>query len=315
MAIIGLWLLPLVASAQPFPSKPITMIVPFAAGGPADVVARALAASMGKTQTIVIENVGGAGGNIGVLRAAKARPDGYTLLFTGIGMAVSPALYAKLEYNSVTDFEPISLAVFTPLVVMSRKGLMSGTFGEFRQAIESGSLKVTIGNSGPGSASHLCAILLMSALRTNFILVPYRGTAPAMTDLIGGQLDMLCDAAGAAAPQLERGVVSAAGVTTLERSSLLPNVPTLQEQGVAGFKFLNFTALYAPKGTPQPIVSTLNDMVRQAIDDPAYRAALAKFGNVPPPRERATPADLATFLKNEIDRWGPIIKAANIRVE
>jgi tripartite-type tricarboxylate transporter receptor subunit TctC len=298
------------ALADTFPDRPITMVVPFAAGGPADVIARALVNVISKKHRIIVENVGGAGGNIGALRVAKARPDGYTILLHGIGMAVSRILNPKLEYNPATDFAPIGQLSYNPLVVFARKDLPIEDVASFRKLANAPASHLTIGNSGSGGASHLCSVLFMSATQSNLIFVPYRGTAPAMADVLANQLDLSCDSIGAAAPHIGNGSIHAIGITSKERSKLLPQVPTLAEQGLTDFEMLNWTAVYAPVGTPPEIVSRLNEIVQDGLDDPLYKTAVERFGSVPTPKALSTPDRLKAYQRSEIARWTKLLAHA-----
>jgi tripartite-type tricarboxylate transporter receptor subunit TctC len=302
------------ASTQGYPSRVVTIVVPLAAGGPADAVARALVQSISKDQPFIIENVAGGGGNIGVARVAKAKPDGYTLLFTGMGMSVSTALYSNLSYDPLKDFEYIGLVTYNPLVIVAPPDAPYKTFSEFMAYLNTRGDKVTFANSGPGSTSHLCATWFMIRAKSNATSVPFRGTAPAMTALLGKQIDLLCDSVGTAGPHIRSGALKAIGVTSKTRSDLLPDVPTLAEQGLADFEVLNWTALYAPKGTPRPIVDHLSKRVQGALVDPEFKTRLARLATTPMAPEQGTPEALATYLKEQTGTWGAVIKKANIEV-
>ena len=298
--------------AQTYPTRPIKLVVPFAAGGPGDTVGRLLAQAMSKGQTVVVENVSGAGGNIGATYVSRAAPDGYTLLFHQLGMAISPFLYAKLEYDPL-DFETIGLVAYQANVLLTRPNLVPGTFKDFLDYLKNNRDKLSFASTGPGGASDLCAILFKSKTGIDIKTVPYRATAPALTDLMGGNVDLLCDSVATATPFIQAGSVQAHGVTTLTRASSLPDVPTLDEQGLTGFDQTTWTALYAPKGTPKPIVDHLAKSLQEAVQDPQFKASLEKVGSSPMPKARATPEAHAAFLRQEMDRWGPIIKAAKAR--
>jgi tripartite-type tricarboxylate transporter receptor subunit TctC len=300
------------AHAQNFPTKPINIIVPFAAGGPTDTLTRNLAVSWSKPlkTTMVIENVGGAGGNIGVTRAARAAPDGYTLLVHHIGMATSPTLYRKLDYNPLTDFEYIGLIADVPMTLIARSNFPAKDFKEFLAYVRTNKDKVTLANAGVGAASHLCGLLFMSAIQTTFTTVPYKGTAPAMNDLLGGQVDFMCDQTTNTTGQIRGGKVKVYGVTTRNRVPSLKDVPTLQEQGLKGFEVGVWHAAYAPKKTPKAVMDRLVSTFQQALRDPDLRENLANLGTEPVPANRATPQVLQSFLKAEIDKWAPVIKAA-----
>ena len=295
-----------------YPNKLITMVVPFAAGGPTDTLGRNLGQAMGKQlkQTIIIENVGGAGGNIGVTRVSRAAPDGYTLLLHHIGMSTSPALYRKLDYNPLTDFEYIGLVADVPMTLIARGNFPAKDFREFLTYIKANKDKISLANAGLGAASHLCGLLFMSAIETDFTTVPYKGTAPAMNDLLGGQVDFMCDQTTNTTGQIQGGKVKAYGVTSRTRVASLPNIPTLDEQGLKGFEVAVWHAVYAPKGTPKPVLDTLVHALQESLKDAELKSNLAKLGTEPVPQARANPEALRTFLKAEIDKWGPIIKKA-----
>ena len=298
--------------AQSYPTKPIVMIVPFAAGGPTDTLGRTLGIAMAKQlkQTILIENVGGAGGNIGVSRAVKATPDGYTLLLHHIGMSTSPALYRKLDYNPLTDLEYIGLVADVPMTLIARGDFPANNFKEFVSYVKANKAKLSLANAGLGAASHLCGLMLMSALQTEVLTVPYTGTAPAMTALLGGQVDFMCDQTTNTTGQIQGGKVKVYGVTTRTRVPSLPNIPTLDEQGMKGFEVAVWHAVYAPKKTPKPVLDTLVKAQQEALKDNNLKTSLAKLGTEPVAQNRATPDALRSFLKAEIDKWGPVIKKA-----
>ena len=299
------------ASAQ-YPTKAITMVVPFAAGGPTDTLARNLGLAIGKQlkHTIIVENVGGAGGNIGVTRVAKAAPDGYTVLLHHIGMSTSPALYRNLDYNPLTDFEYIGLVADVPMTLIARGNFPAADFKEFLAYVKANKAKISLANAGLGAASHLCGLMFMAAIETDFTTVPYKGTGPAMNDLLGGQVDFMCDQTTNTTGQILGGKVKAYGVTTKTRLAALPNVPTLDEQGLKGFEVAVWHALYAPKGTPKAAVDTLVKGLQESLKDADLKTNLAKLGTEPTTQARATPEALRTFLKSEIDKWAPVIKKA-----
>ncbi len=295
-----------------FPTKPVTMIVPFAAGGPTDTVARMLGGAMQTVlkQTVLVENVAGAGGTIGVARVARAAPDGYTILLYHIGMSTVPALYRKLAFDPLKDFAYIGLVNEVPMTMIARANFPPNTFAEFLDYVKKNKDKVTYANAGLGAASHLCGLLFMSAIETDLTTVPYKGTGPAMNDILGGQVDFMCDQTTNTTPQIRAGKVKAYGVTTAKRVPSLPDLPTLQEQGLKGFEVSVWHALYAPKGTPQPVIDTLVKALQAALKDPTLVQRFADLGTEPAPAERATPAYLEKFLAAEIAKWGPIIKKA-----
>ena len=300
------------AHAQAYPTKTITMIVPFAAGGPTDTVARLVAQSMGNKlkQQIIIENVGGAGGTIGAARVAKAAPDGYTLFLHHIGHSTAPSLYRKLSYNAQTDFEPIGLVTDVPMTIVARKDFPAKDMKEFLAYVKANKDKVTYANAGVGSASHLCGMLLMTAMGTDLTTVPYKGTGPAMNDLLGGQVDIMCDQTTNTTSQIKSGKIKAYAVTTKTRLANMPDLPTLNESGLPGFEVAVWHGLYAPKGTPKPIVDTLASALQTALKDPNVKQRFADLGTEPVADNRARPEALRAHLKSEIDRWGPIITKA-----
>jgi tripartite-type tricarboxylate transporter receptor subunit TctC len=301
------------AGAQ-YPTKPVTMVIPFAAGGPTDTLGRNLGQAMTKhlKQSVLIENVGGAGGNIGVTRVAKAAPDGYTVLLHHIGMSTSPALYRTLQYNPLTDFEYIGLVADVPMTLVARGNFPAKDFREFLAYVKANKTKMSLANAGLGAASHLCGLLFMSAIETDFTTVPYKGTAPAMNDLLGGQVDFMCDQTTNTTGQILGGKVKAYGVTTKTRVASLSSIPTLDEQGLKGFEVAVWHAVYAPKGTPKPAVDTLVRGLQEALKDADLKSNLAKLGTEPVDQKLATPDALRAHLKAEIDKWGPIIKKAGV---
>ncbi len=305
------------AFAQTYPSKPITLVVPFSASGPTDTVAHLIAGPMGKDlgQEIHIENIAGDGGTIGALRVARAAPDGYVILINHIGMATAPALYKKLPYDPLKDFEYIGQAVDVPMVLLGRKNLPPNNLKELESYIKSNKTHVTIANAGQGAVSQLCGLLFMSREGVELTSVPYHGTAPALTDLLGGQVDLLCDQTTQVGPYIQKNLVKAYGVTTPTRLSSLPNIPTLQEQGLKGFEIEAWIGLYAPKGTPTTVIAKLNKALRSALNDPAVKTRLAESNIEIAPMSKVTPASLKQHLESEINRWGPIIRNAGAYAE
>jgi tripartite-type tricarboxylate transporter receptor subunit TctC len=302
------------SKAQEYPTKVITMMVPFAAGGPTDTVARLLAASMSKTlkQQVIVENVGGAGGTIAPSRVAKATPDGYTILIHHIGMSTAPALYRKLPYNPLTDFEPIGLINEVPMTMVAKKDFPAKDLKELIAYVKANKDKVNYANAGLGAASHLCGMLFMTAIQTDVTTVPYGGTAPAMNDLLGGQVDFMCDQTTNTTSQIKAGKINVYGVTTKKRVASLPNVPTMDEAGLKGFEVSIWHALYAPKGTPKAVIDKLTKALQEALTDNNVKQRFAELGTEPVEQKRATPEALREHLKAEIDRWGPIIKKAGV---
>jgi tripartite-type tricarboxylate transporter receptor subunit TctC len=300
------------AKAQEYPQKPISAVVPFAAGGPTDTVARLLSVAMGKSlkTQIIVENVGGAGGTIGAARVAKAPPDGYTLLLHHIGHATAPALYRKLPYDAVGDFEPVGLINEVPMTLVARKDFPPNDLRTLIAFVKANKDKVSYANAGLGAASHLCGMLFMSAIDTDLTTVPYKGTGPAMNDLLGGQVDFMCDQTTNTTSQIKAGKIKVYGVTTKTRVSSLREVPTMHEAGLPKFEVSVWHAFYAPKGTPRAIVDKLAKALQEALRDATVKQRFAELGAEPVSENRATPAALRAHLRAEIDRWAPIIKKA-----
>jgi len=303
------------AALADFPDKPITLVVPFAAGGPTDKVARDLAEVLRKqlnNQSVVIENVGGAGGTLGAAKVAKSSPDGYTLLLHHIGMATSPALYHKLPYDTLGDFEYLGLVNEVPMTVIGRSTLPASNFAELRKWIEGNKGKINLANAGLGAASHLCGLLLQQSMKVDMTTVPYKGTAPAMTDLLGGQVDLMCDQTTNTTQQIESGKVKAFAVTTTKRltTPALAKLPTLDESGLKGVTVSIWHGLYAPKGTPKAVTDKLNTALRAALKDPEFIKHEEALGAVIVTDSRTGGAEHKKFVDAEINKWGPIIKAA-----
>ena len=297
-----------------YPTKPVAMMVPFAAGGPTDTVARALAVSMGKAlgQTIVVENVPGAGGTIAPAKLRNSPADGYTLLIAHIGMSTAPALYRTLPFKPVEDFEHVGQVVDVPMTFIAKKDLPPNDFKSLVDYVKANKDKVTYANAGVGAASHLCGMLLMTAMQTDLTTVPYKGTGPAMTDLMGGQVDFMCDQTTNTTPQIRGGKVKAYSVTTAQRIKTFPDLPTVQESGIKDFQVGIWHGMWAPKGTPKPVIDKLSAALQAALKDPNVITKFADLGTDPVPQDQATPAALAKHLKAEVDKWAPIIKKAGI---
>jgi tripartite-type tricarboxylate transporter receptor subunit TctC len=300
--------------AQQYPTKVITLIVPFTAGGPTDTVARLVARAMGEAlkQQVIVENVGGAGGTIAPNKVAKSPPDGYTILIHHIGMSTAPALYRKLPYNPLTDFEHIGLVNDTPMTIVARQNFPAKDLKEVIAYVKANKDKVTYANAGLGAASHLCGMLFMSAIQTELTTIPYQGTAPAMNDLLGGQVDFMCDQTTNTTSQIKGGKIKVYAVTTKKRVASLPDVPTAHEAGLTNFEVVVWHGLYAPKGTPKPVVAALTKAMQAAIKDPNVKQRFAELGAESVPEDRATPEAHRSFLKTEIEKWGPIIKKAGV---
>ncbi|GIX24259.1 MAG: hypothetical protein KatS3mg122_1490 [Caldimonas sp.] len=302
-------------AAQDFPgSKPVTFVVPFAAGGPTDKVARDLAEAMRKPLggNIIVENVAGAGGTLGGTRVAKANPDGHTLLLWHIGISTSPALYRNLQFKPLEDFEYLGLINEVPMTLLGRPNLPANNYAELIKWINDNKGKVNLAHAGLGAASHLCGLLFQSQLKADMTTVPYKGTGPAMTDLIGGQVDIMCDQTTNTTPQIAAGKVKAYAVTTLQRLNTpeLRNLPTLDESGLKGFNVTIWHGLYAPKGTPKPVLDKLNAALKEALKDPEFIKRQAALGAMVVTDARTNPAEHKKFVEAEINKWGPVIKAA-----
>lgn len=303
------------AGAQQYPSRPITVVVPFAAGGPTDTVARSVADAMTKAMpgaNIVVENAAGAGGTIGVGKVARANPDGYTLLVFHIGMATAPALYRKLQYDPLKDFEYVGLINDVPMTLLVKNGFPAKSVKEMVAYVKQHPDKVTLANAGVGSASHLCGLLFQSAIGQELVTVPYKGTAPALADLMGGQVDILCDQTTNTTPQIKAGKVTALAVTSPTRLESLPDLPTMAESGYPGFDVSIWHGMYAPKGTPKPVLDKLVATLQQALKDPGLNKRFAELGAQTASNQRATPEGLRKHLAAEIDRWSPVIKKAGV---
>lgn len=313
------WTLALVAavvagSAAAFPDKPVTIVVPFAAGGPTDKVARDLGVSMSKVlgQNVIVENVGGAGGTLGATKVARATADGHTLLLYHIGMATSASLYRKLAYKPLEDFEYVGMVNDVPMTLIGRANHPANNFAELKKWIEENKSKVNLANAGLGAASHLCGLLFQQQLGTEMTTIAYKGTGPAMTDLLGGQVDIMCDQTTNTTPQIAGGKVKAYAVTTMQpvKTPALANLPTLDSQGLKGFNVSVWHGLYAPKGTPAAALKTLNEALRKSLQDPEFVGRMEALGAVIVNDDRLTPEGHKKFVAAEIDKWGKAIKAA-----
>jgi tripartite-type tricarboxylate transporter receptor subunit TctC len=301
----------------PAKDKPITIVVPFTAGGPTDRVARDLAEAMRKPLggvTIVVDNAAGAGGTIGANKVAKGTADGHTVLLHHIGMATSPGLYRNLPFKTLDDFEYVGMVNDVPMTLLGRPSLPANNFAELRTWLAANKGKVNLANAGLGAASHLCGLLFMNALQFDMTTVPYKGTAPAMTDLIGGQVDLMCDQTTNTTSQIEAKKVKAFAVTTAKRltTPALKDLPTLQEAGLKDFQVTIWHGLYAPKGTPPDALKKLNDALKAALKDPDFLKKQEGLGAVVVTDKRIEPAEHKKFVAAEIAKWGPIIKAAGV---
>jgi tripartite-type tricarboxylate transporter receptor subunit TctC len=305
-------------AADPYPgTKPISIVVPFAAGGPTDRVARDLAEAMRKPLggvSIVIENAAGAGGSIGANKVAKAAPDGYTLLLHHIGMATMPTLVRNIPFKVDSDFEYLGMVNDVPMTLIAKPMMAANNYKELATWINQNKGKINLGNAGVGSASHLCGLLFQTAVQVDMTTVPYKGTAPAMTDLIGGQIDLMCDQTTNTTSQIEAKKVKAFGVTTSARVStpVLKDVPTLQESGLKGFEITIWHGLYAPKGTPPDVQAKLNAALKVALKDPDFIKKQEGLGAVVVTDKRTDAAEHKKFVAAEIAKLSPIIKAAGV---
>jgi tripartite-type tricarboxylate transporter receptor subunit TctC len=314
-SLIAFAALALSGAAFAWPDKPVTIVVPFAAGGPTDKVARDLGEVLRKSlnnQTVVIENVGGAGGTLGAGKVAKANPDGYTFLLHHIGMATSPGLYRNMPYKTLEDFEYVGMVNDVPMTLIGRPNLPANNYAELVKWLNDNKGKINLANAGLGAASHLCGLLFQQSLKIDMTTVPYKGTAPAMTDLLGGQVDIMCDQTTNTTSQIAAGKVKAYAVTTMKPLSTpaLANLPTLDSQGLKGFNVSIWHGLYAPKGTPKAIVDQMNAALRNALKDPEFIKRQEALGAVVVTDNRINPAEHKKFVEAEINKWGPAIKAA-----
>jgi tripartite-type tricarboxylate transporter receptor subunit TctC len=305
------------ASAQDFPTRPVTMVIPFAAGGPQDTIGRIVAQRMGELlgQTVVVENVCGAGGMTGSKRVADAKPDGYTMVLGSVGThAQNQTLYKHPLYNVVTDFTPVAYLAVTPIAIITRPDLPVSNFKEFIAYAKANQAKMQYGSAGAGSATHLACVVLNSTMGTTITHIPYKGTGPAMQDLVGGRIDFLCDIIATAKPQIDGGKVKGIAMMTKDRSPVLPNLATTGEQGT-DVQAYTWSALFLPKGAPADVVKKLNEAAVGAISTPAVQERLATLGaTVAAPNERS-PQWLADFVKSEVKKWEEPIKASGVQVE
>lgn len=303
------------ATAQEFPgSRPVSAVVPFAAGGPTDKVARELALAMSKALggQIIIENSGGAGGTIGAKRVAQAKNDGYTVLIHHIGMSTAPTLYRNLGFDPLKDFEMIGEIADVPMLLVANKDLPPKTLKELLPYIKANASKLSLANAGVGSASHLCGLMFMSAIQTELVTVPYKGTAPALTDLLGGQVNLMCDQTTNIAGQVRGNAIKPYAAMQSRRVEAFKDVPTAAEQGLPGLEVKIWHAMYAPKGTPQAIVDKLSEALQKAVQDSRFKAQMAELGAEAVSPAKAKPESLRAHLTSEIAKWSPVIKKAGV---
>ena len=302
------------AFAQTYPERQITMVVPFAAGGPTDTVGRLIAEKMSADlgQQIIVENVGGAGGTLGAGNVAAAEADGYTILLHHIGMATSATLYRNLAYNPLEAFEYVGLVTEVPMTIVARKDLEPADFASLVTYVKENADTITMANAGIGAASHLCGMLFMQALEAPIVTVPYKGTGPAMTELLGGQIDIMCDQTTNTTEQIKGGTIKAYAVTSPARLDIFPDLPTVSEGGFPGLEVSVWHGLYAPKGTPAEVTARLSQSLQVALADPDIAAKLGELGTAPSPAADATPEALKAKLEGEIARWKPIIETAGV---
>jgi tripartite-type tricarboxylate transporter receptor subunit TctC len=305
------------ASAQTFPTKPVTMVIPFAAGGPTDVVGRLLAQSMSKTlgQQVIVENTVGAGGTIAATRVARAAPDGYTVLLHHIGHSTAPSLYRKLPYDALTGFETVGLVTDVPMTVVTKGDFQAKDFADLVKNVKANQEKINLANAGTGSASHLCGMLLQDAIGVKVTTVPYKGTAPAMNDLLGGQVDIMCDQTTNTTSYIKSGKIKAYAVTTPKRLAVLPDLPTTREAGLPAFEVAVWHGMYAPKGTPQDVVMKMNNALKVALKDPLVIDRFAGLGTEPVADNRTSPEVHKQFLTAEISKWKSVIEKAGVQPE
>ncbi|HZL40380.1 MAG TPA: tripartite tricarboxylate transporter substrate-binding protein [Pseudolabrys sp.] len=317
VALAGMLALTGSAQAAGFPDHPLTMVIPFAAGGPTDVLGRVMAARMGEIlgQNVIVENVGGAGGMNGSKKVADAKPDGYTMVLGTVGThAQGQTLYKHPLYNSVTDFAPIGLIAEVPIVLLVRKDLPAKDLKEFVAYAKANQGKMQFGSAGAGSATHLGCVVLNTAMGTNITHVPYKGTGPAMQDLVASRIDFMCEIITTAKPQVDGGTVRALAIMTTSRSPVLPNLPTTREQRL-DVQAYTWNALYAPKGTPADVVKKLNDAMIAAMTTPAVHDRLQGLGAMIVTKDRSTPAYLGKFTADEIKKWEAPIKTSGVSIE
>lgn len=296
-----------------YPERPVNMVVPFAAGGPTDNVARSLAESMRPTlgETVVVENKGGAGGTIGTTQVARAQPDGYSILLMHAGFSTAPSLYKNLGYEPYTSFEPIGLVVDVPMTIIARGDFPPNNIKELAEYVKKNADKISLANAGIGAASHLCGTMLVEALGVNLLTIPYKGTAPAMNDLLGKQVDLMCDQTTNTTQQITSGKVKAYAVTSLKRVPTLPDLPTMDESGYKGFEVGIWHGMWAPKGTPKPVVDKLVKSLQAGLADPKFQERMKQLGAEVLTNE-ANPEALQAKVKQQVPQWAELFKKAGV---
>ena len=305
------------ANAQTYPTKPVTMVIPFAAGGPTDVVGRLLAQSMSKTlgQQVIVENTVGAGGTIAATKVSRAAPDGYTVLLHHIGHSTAPSLYRKLPYDALASFEMVGLVTDVPMTVVAKGDFAAKDFADLVRNVKANPDKINLANAGTGSASHLCGMLLQDAIGVKVTTVPYKGTGPAMNDLLGGQVDIMCDQTTNTTSYIKSGKIKAYAVTTPKRLAVLQDVPTTRESGLPAFEVAVWHGMYAPKGTPKEVVTKLNGALKVALKDSLVIERFAGLGTEPVADARTTPEVHRQYLTSEITKWKGVIEKAGVQPE
>lgn len=313
LSVAGTFVAPL--AAQAYPTKPITVVVPFSAGGPTDTVARQLVEAMRPHlgQNIIVENVGGAGGTVGTARVARADPDGYTVLLMHIGFSTAPSLYNNPGFQYDQDFEPIGMIVDVPMTMVARSDFAPSDFPAFLEHVKANANTLTMANAGIGSASHLCGLMFMSATGLDITTIPYRGTGPAITDLIGRQVDLMCDQTTNTSSHIRAGSIKAYAVTSSERVATLPDLPTMAESGIDGFQVGIWHGFWAPKGTPAPVIEALNKALQAGVQDPNFVNRMNELGAQVVSLDRVTPEALRSHVNEQVAKWGQVIQAAGIQ--
>src|SRR5437899_2098612 len=317
LSILAMFVFGSAAIAQNFPSRPVTIIVPFSAGGPSDAMARILAERMKATlgETVLVENVTGAGGSVGVGRAVRSPPDGYTISFGHLGTHVANGAIYKLGYDLVTDLEPVVLLPSNPMIIVSKNAVPAKSLNELLEWLKSRPTPPTAGTAGAGSGSHIAGLYFENVAGIKLQYVPYRGTAPAMNDLVAGQIDIIVDQTSNSIAQVRAGTIRAYAVTDDKRVTSAPDIPTTDEAGLKGFHMTLWSGLWVPKGTPKDIVAKVNAATVEALNDPAVKQQLENLGLQMPPKDRLSPEALGAWQKAEIEKWWPMIKAANVKVD